>query len=111
MNYSVVEKKGNTEVRVSGKLSKYAILSAGIFIRSLIERCGSNITLDVDGLEDEREMIYHVALINSFKKAVENRGGSFTLVSNSTGLQRYLSGTGLARLFGNNSHNNAEGTV
>lgn len=105
MNYSVLEKNGKTVVKVSGKLSSAAVLSSGTFIRSLIERCGSNITLDIDGLEDEREMIYHVALINSFKKAVESKGGVFILISNRSVFKGYLSKTGLGRLFPVVSHN------
>jgi anti-anti-sigma regulatory factor len=99
LNYSVLEKEENTEVKVSGKICKAAVLSSGSFIRSLIEKGAANITLDIDGLEDEREMIYHVALINSFKKASDYAGGDFVLVSNRSSVRKYLSRTGLERLF------------
>jgi len=105
LNYSVLEKEENTEIKVSGKICKAAVLSSGNFIRSLIEKGTTSITLDIDGLEDDREMIYHVALINSFKKASDYAGGDFVLVSNRSSVRKYLSKTGLERLFPANVNN------
>ena len=99
LNYSIFKKNVTAVIKASGKISKGAVLSSGNFIRSLISGGSTNITLDIDGLEDEREMIYHVALINSFKKEVERAGGVFTLVATRPSVQTYLSISGLSRLF------------
>jgi anti-anti-sigma factor len=99
LNYLIYETDNCTVVKVSGKISKSAVLSSGAFIRSLIERDILNIILHIDGLEDERDLIYHIALINSFKKAVENAGGDFVVISNRDALKNYLSSTGLSRIF------------
>ena len=105
MNYSVFEKDADIEVKVSGKISSGAVLSSGAFIRSLLERGAASITLNIDGLDDEREMIYHVALINSFKKEVGRMNKIFTLVTTRPSVQAYLSVTGLAGIFPISMHN------
>lgn len=99
MNYSIYEVDHCTVVKVSGKISRSAVLSSGAFARSLIEKNIINIILHIDGLEDERELIYHVALINSFKKAIENAGGDFVVISNRDAMKNYLLSTGLSRIF------------
>ncbi|NMC40833.1 MAG: hypothetical protein GYA43_06635 [Bacteroidales bacterium] len=55
--------------------------------------------LDMGGLEDEKEMIYHVALINSFRKTAEQAGGRFVLISASEALKCYLKLSGIERMF------------
>jgi hypothetical protein len=57
------------------------------------------VILDGDGLEDAKEMFYHAALINTIKKEIEFSGGTFRIRSESEALRRYLSMTGLERLF------------
>jgi len=99
LNYSVSEKNENTEIRVSGRLNKGAVIASGNFIRSLIDRGASEITLNIDGLDDDREMVYHIALINSFKKETERANKIFKLVSTRSSIQKYLSITGLSMLF------------
>jgi len=111
LNYSIYETDYCTIVKVSGKISKGAVLSSGAFIRSLIERDILNIILHIDGLEDERDLIYHIALINSFKKAVENAGGDFVVISNRDALRSYLLSTGLSRIFSVINYNTEMGAL
>lgn len=99
LNYSVFKKNKTAVVKASGKICRAAVLSSGNFVRGLLEKGYADITLDIDSLDDEREMLYHIALINSFKKEVERAGGIFTLVSTRPAVKAYLSICGLERLF------------
>ena len=99
MEYKTSKLENSIIVEVSGRIDKGGVISAGAYARSLHEYNSVNIILDVDGLEDEREMFYHVALINTFKKEAEQGGGTFRLRSSRRSLKSYLSMTGLDRLF------------
>lgn len=99
MNYTISPVNGTLTVKVSGRIDKGAVISSRSFVQSLIEKGYLNFILDMDGLEDEREMIYHVALISSFKNAIEQSGGKFTLLSTSDSLKYYLRLSGLGRIF------------
>mgnify|MGYP001194193816 CR=1 FL=1 len=99
MNYTIITGNGTLTVRVSGSIDRGAVISSRSFVQSLIEKGYLNFILDMENLGDEREMIYHVALINSFRNSVEQAGGRFTLLSASESLKCYLSLSGLGRLF------------
>ena len=99
MDYTISSLNGTLTVKVSGRIDRGAVISSRSFAQSLIEKGYLNFILDMDGLEDEREMIYHVALISSFKNTIEQSGGKFTLLSTSDSLKYYLRLSGLGRLF------------
>ncbi len=99
MDYKFRKMKDHTIVEVKGKIDGGTVMSAGSFIRGLEINYPETVILDVDGLEDGREMFYHVALINSFKKEVEQAGGILKIRSTGLSLKKYLNVTGLKRLF------------
>ena len=98
MNYTISRMKDHTLIKASGKINAGAVISAGSFVHELA-LISETVILDVDGLEDEREMFYHVTLINSFKKEVELAGGILKIRANRLSIRKYLSLTGLKKLF------------
>mgnify|MGYP001315091161 CR=1 FL=1 len=99
MNYTISKMNDHTLIKVSGRVNGKTVISAGSFINELDIIFPETIILDVDGLEDEREMFYHVALINSFKKQVELAGGILKIRANRLSIRKYLGITGLKKLF------------
>ena len=99
LNYTIITGNGTLTVKVSGRIDKGAVIGCRSFVLSLIEKGYLNFRLDLKDLEDEREMIYHAALINSFRNIIEQAGGRFVLVSVSEALKYYLKLSGIGRLF------------
>ncbi len=99
MNYTVKNSENHTVIEVSGVVDRGAVITAASFIRGLELTFPVVVILDVDGLEDEKEMFYHAALINTIKKEIEFAGGTFRIRVRKESLRRYLSMTGLERLF------------
>ena len=99
MNYSLYKTKDLTVIEVTGKINSGILMSAGSFIRGLNITYPGTVILDVDGLEDQREMFYHVAFINAFKKVIESSGGVLKIRATGLAIRKYLSVTGLKKLF------------
>jgi hypothetical protein len=99
LNYTISKMKDHILIEVSGNIDRGNVMSAGSFIRELDIIYPETVILDVDGLEDEREMFYHVSLINTFKKEVEQAGGVLKIRATGLSIKKYLSITGLKNLF------------
>src|SRR5208337_3826905 len=98
MEYWISESKDHILVKATGMLDRHAIYSVGTFIRPLLKGGSPRIVLDIDGLEEEREMIFHVGLINAFKREIEQAGGSLTVLANRPHIVNFLRSTGLDRI-------------
>ncbi|HOP65057.1 MAG TPA: hypothetical protein PK906_16890 [Spirochaetota bacterium] len=99
MDYKIKSMEGYTLIEVSGIIERSEVLFAASRMRSLDITYPRIVILDVDMLEDEREMFYHTALINIVKKEVEHAGGVFKLKSTRPAMRSYLAMTGLDRIF------------
>lgn len=99
MNYTLSRTDECTVIEVSGKIDGGIVMSAGSLVRRMGITYPGTVILDIDGLEDQREMFYNVALINSFKKEIEQRGGKLKLRATRLPVTRYLTMTGLKKLF------------
>lgn len=99
MNYKISKMQGYTLLEIAGSIDSRAVISAGSFIRELRISYPETVILDIDGLEEQREMFYHVALINSIKKVVEQSGGILKVRASGLPVKRYLSIMGLKKLF------------
>lgn len=99
MNYSLVKMKDAMLIKIRGKIDPANVVSAGSFIRELDINYPADIILDVDGLEEHREMFYHVAMINSIQKEVNYAGGVLKVRTTGASLKKYLNMMGLKRLF------------
>ncbi len=99
MIYNISKFDNYTLIEVSGKIDRGGVISAASYIRELEINHPERVILDIDGLEDEREMFFHAALINTVKKEVEHGGGSFRIRAGKASIRSYLSMTGLERLF------------
>ncbi len=86
-------------IKVLGPLNRKAVYTVGALIRPLVTGHSPRIILDVEGLEYEKEMVYHLGLINAFKKEIEQAGGSFTLAAGRNRITKYLRMAGLDKLF------------
>ena len=99
MNYEISRLKDCTVIEASGKIDRAAVISASSYLRGLDIDYPETVILDINGIEDEREMFYHVALINTVKKGVEQSGGTFILRASGASVRRYMRITGLDMLF------------
>ncbi|HQO40253.1 MAG TPA: hypothetical protein PK986_07275 [Spirochaetota bacterium] len=99
MNYSLLKMKDYVLIKVKGKIDTANVVSAGSFIRELEIPHPATVILDVDGLEEHREMFYHVAMINSIQKEVNYAGGELKVRTSGSSLKKYLNMMGLKRLF------------
>lgn len=99
MNYTISIKKDYILLQVSGKVDRVDVLSTSSVVRELDISHTETVVLDVNGLEDAREMFYHAAVINTIKKEIEHRGGLFRIRAEKESIRSYLSMTGLERLF------------
>ncbi len=86
-------------LQVYGEVDRVDVLTAASVVRDLDISHPETVVLDVDGLEDAREMFYHAAIINTIKKEIEHRGGLFRIRAEKKSIRSYLSMTGLERLF------------
>lgn len=91
--------KDHILIEVSGSIDRGNVISAGSFIRELNITYPETVIIDIDGLEDEREMFYHVSLINILKKEVEQAGGIFRVRASRFSIRKYLRMTGLDNIF------------
>lgn len=99
MNYTISTMKDYVLLQVSGEVNRVDVLSAASVVRDLDISHPETVVLDVDGLEDAREMFYHAAIINTIKKEIEHRGGLFRIRAEKESIRSYLGMTGLDRLF------------
>ncbi len=99
MDYKVINSDDHTVIELSGKVDRGSVLTAASYMRELPIEFQQTIILDVDGLDDEREMFYHAAVINTIKKEIEFAGGTFRIRAEKESIRSYLSMTGLDRLF------------
>jgi len=99
LNYTISTMKDHILLQVSGEVNRVDVLSAASLVRDLDISHPETVVLDVDGLEDAREMFYHAAVINTIKKEIEHRGGSFRIRVEKESIRSYLNMTGLERLF------------
>lgn len=99
MNYSLLKMKDYVLIKIKGKIDPANVVSAGSFIRELDIKFPASVILDVDGLEEHREMFYHVAMINSIQKEVVHSGGELKVRTTGSSLKKYLNMMGLKKLF------------
>lgn len=99
MEYRVYMTSDSISIKVMGPFNKNAIYSAGQFMKSLLNGAPARVTLDIDDLQDEREMIFHMGLVNAFKKEIDRAGGKLLVKTEKQSLRRYLRNTGMDRIF------------
>jgi len=99
LNYTISTMKDYILLQVYGEVDRVDVLTAASVVRDLDISHPETVVLDVDGLEDAREMFYHAAIINTIKKEIEHRGGLFRIRAEKKSIRSYLSMTGLERLF------------
>lgn len=99
MDYSMSRMKDCTIIRLAGKADGAAVMSAGTSVRELEITYPQTVILDIDGIEDQREMFYHVAVITTIKKEVEQCGGRLRIRTSRPMMSKYLLMTGLKKLF------------
>ena len=99
MDYIISRRNGSTLITASGVITRRDVVSAGSLIRNLDLAEDETLILDVDGVEDGREMFYHVAFINTLKKETEQKNARFLLRSTNHSMRTYLDMMGLERLF------------
>ncbi len=99
MNYALRRLDDYTLIELSGRVDGPIVVAAGGLVRKMGISSPGTVILDIDGLDEQREMFYHVALINTFKKEVEQKGGILKLRVTSHPILKYLSMTGLKKLF------------
>jgi hypothetical protein len=99
MEYKISSLKDSVLIKVLGPLNRNAIYSVSTFIKPFLKGASTKITLDVDGLEDEKEMVFHLGLINAFKKEIDQAGGKLTVMADRASIKKYLKATRLNKLF------------
>jgi anti-anti-sigma factor len=100
MEYRISKKNDSVHITVLGPLNRNAVHSVSGFIRPFLKGGSTNISIDIDDLKDEHDMVFNIGLINAFKKEIEQAGGHMRLKSKSRILKNYLNQTGMGRLFG-----------
>lgn len=99
MEYRISIINDSLLIKVLGPFNKSAIHSAGIFLKPLLESISSKITMDIDDLEDERDMVFHIGLVNAFRKEIDQAGGKLFVKTDKPSVRKYLRSTGLDRIF------------
>jgi len=99
MEYRVKKLKESILIKVIGPINKNAKYSARSFLEPFLDGRFTNITLDIDNLENDREIVCHIGLVNSFKKAIDQVGGKLFLKVERSSIRKYLHKTGMDRLF------------
>ncbi len=99
MEYRISLLEDSVLIKVLGTLNRNAVYSVSSFIRPFLKGTKTKITLDVDDLEDEKEMVFHFGLINAFKKEIDQAGGKLTVRAGRERVKKYLRSTRLDKLF------------
>ncbi len=99
MDYKLTMMKDRVVIEVKGRVDASEVMSAGSFVRELGIEYPGTVILDVDGLEEQRELFYHVAFITAVKKAVEQAGSVLKVRAKGQSLRKYMNITGLKKLF------------
>ncbi|MFH0976379.1 MAG: hypothetical protein V1874_11415 [Spirochaetota bacterium] len=99
MEYKISKITDSIVIKVMGPFNKNAVHSVSTFLKPFLNGNSTDITLDIDNLEDEREIVFHIGLVNAFKKAIEQVGGKLSVRAERSSVRKYLSNTGIDRIF------------
>ena len=99
MEYRISKLKESILIKVVGPFNKKAVHSVSTFLEPLLSGNFTNITLDIDNLEDEREIVFHLGLVNAFKKAIDQVGGKLSVRAERSSIRKYMDKTGMNRIF------------
>jgi anti-anti-sigma regulatory factor len=99
VEYRISEMRNKTIIFVSGNINRNAIYRVSTFLKPLLNRKPLAIVLDIDGLEDERDMTYHAGLVNAFRREIEQAGGILLIKTTRPSFLNYLRTTGMKRIF------------
>jgi anti-anti-sigma regulatory factor len=99
MEYRISKLKESILIKVLGPFNKNAVHSVSTFLEPFLSGNSTRITLDIDNLKDEREIVFHLGLVNAFKKAIDQVGGKLTVRAESSCIRSYLNKTGMDRIF------------
>jgi anti-anti-sigma regulatory factor len=99
MEYRISIVNDSILIKVLGPFNKTAVYSAGVFLKPLLKGVSTKITMDIDDLKDEREMVFHMGLVNAFRKVIDQVGGKLFVKTDKPAVREYLRSTGLDKIF------------
>jgi len=99
MEYRISKTGDTTTIFVSGYLNRNAKYRVSTFLKPLLNRKPLTIVLDVDGLEDEKDITYHAGLVIAFKKEIDQAGGILLIRTERPSFLNYLRTTGIEKIF------------
>jgi anti-anti-sigma regulatory factor len=99
MDYIVNKNKDHVLIKIAGKLNKNAIYNVREFLDAILNHPKPKVVIDLSELQEDKDVVYQVGLINAFKKEIDLAGGKFKVNSLSPGVQKYFTENRLDRLF------------
>ncbi len=99
MEYRISFMEDSILIKVLGSFNRNAIHSVGSFLKPFLKGISTKITLDIDGLKDEREIVFHFGLVNAFRKEIDQAGGKLYVRTSRPVVRKYLAKTGLDKIF------------
>lgn len=99
MEYRISIINDSVLIKVLRPFSKYAIYSASSFLKPFMKGVSTKITLDIDDIIDGRDMVFHLGLVNAFRKEIDQAGGKLFIKTDKPDVRKYLRKTGLDRIF------------
>jgi anti-anti-sigma regulatory factor len=99
MEYRISVINDSILIKVLGPFSKYAIYSAKTLLKPILKNVSKKIILDISDLKNIKEMVFHLGLVNAFKKEIDQAGGKLFIKTDEPVVHKYLQKTGLDRIF------------
>jgi len=99
MEYRISTIDDYTLIKVLGPFNRNAIHSVSKFLKPFLKGNSRKITLDIDNLVNEKDMVFHVGLLNAFRKEIDQAGGTMQVQAENVSLRQYLSAMRLDRIF------------
>ena len=99
MKYHVIEKRDFIIVEIGGLLTKRVPFSVRDILRPWRSRREPKIAVDMGGIDEDRNEVTQLAVINAFKKEVDLMNGFLKICSLRPRIKNYLFKNRLDRIF------------
>ena len=99
MKCNVIEKRDFIFVEIGGLLTKRGTFSVRDILRPWQTRTEPRIAIDLGGIDEDRDVVTQLDVINAFKKEVDLMNGFLKVCSLRPHIRNYLLKTGLDRIF------------
>jgi len=99
LEYRVTTLKTHVNIKVIGPFIKNSMYTVSTFLKPFLQNADPIFYLDIDDLENDKEVIFYLGLINAFKKEIEQAGGVLFVKAGRPSIEKFFQKSRLDKIF------------